>query len=101
MAMLTTDSCACCCAVLCRATAASKAKVTAKKTGLAAGDDSKGWDGSTHVGDDDVGRMDKVDKGRVAEEVIRENPEMRSVHSRGSVRAMLQKVEQVSGVVAG
>ncbi|KAK9815310.1 hypothetical protein WJX72_001394 [[Myrmecia] bisecta] len=49
------------------------------------------WDSSTKAGSDDVGVMAKVAKVHEAGEVLRENPEMRGVHSQASVAALLAK----------
>lgn len=51
------------------------------------------WDASTRAGDD-VGKGLKVAAAHQAEDFLRENPELKSVHSIASVRSMLTKVQQ-------
>ncbi|KAG2484998.1 hypothetical protein HYH03_016202 [Edaphochlamys debaryana] len=55
-----------------------------------------GWDGSSRAAED-VGRMERSKAAAVeASDFLRENPEMRAVHSSASVRAQLAKTEGVA-----
>ncbi|GIL74755.1 hypothetical protein Vretimale_2391 [Volvox reticuliferus] len=86
---------------LSRATAASKFKSeagAAKRAALSeAKGDGGGWDSSTRASDD-VARMER---GKAATheafEFLRENPELRAVHSPASVRALITKAEAQTG----
>ncbi|CAG9465179.1 unnamed protein product [Pedinophyceae sp. YPF-701] len=49
------------------------------------------WDASTKAGDD-AGKMDTAGRDEETEEFLRQNPELRSVHSKRSARAMLDQV---------
>ena len=63
--------------------------------------DSKAWDGSSRVGDNDEGAgaargaASSVSRLRAAEEFLLENPELKSVHSNASVRTLLARSETV------
>ena len=64
--------------------------------------DSKAWDGSSRVGDNDEGAgaargaaSSPVSRLRAAEEFLLENPELKSVHSNASVRTLLARSETV------
>ena len=80
-----------------RATAASRMKseaAAAKRAALAEGGEGGGnWESSTRAGED-VARMERS-KAAAAEaaDFLRENPELRAVHSPASVRAMITKTE--------
>ena len=50
------------------------------------------WDSTSKAGDDMVGRMEKVGKGRDAEEFLRQNPELKAIHSLSSAKALLESV---------
>lgn len=79
-----------------RGTAVSRARSDASastRARLAEKAGAKGWDRTTSVASDDVGKMEKVARALQAEEFLRENPELKSVHSQASVRAVLQKLE--------
>ncbi|GIL48219.1 hypothetical protein Vafri_4901 [Volvox africanus] len=82
---------------LSRATAASKFKSeagAAKRAALSeANGDGGGWDASTRASDD-VARMERAKAAtQEAFEFLRENPELRAVHSPASVRALITKTE--------
>lgn len=55
---------------------------------------AKDWDGSTKAGDDDIGKMDMSLKVREADDFLRENPDMRGMHSVQSVRSLLSRGQQ-------
>ncbi len=79
----------------CRATTTSRMKSEAATTRRAAlageGGAEGGWDSSTRAGDD-TARLDQA-RGAQQEafEFLRENPELKAVHSPASVRAMMSK----------
>ncbi|GLI69458.1 hypothetical protein VaNZ11_014072 [Volvox africanus] len=82
---------------LSRATAASKFKSeagAAKRAALSeVKGDGGGWDASTRASDD-VARMERAKAAtQEAYEFLRENPELRAVHSPASVRALITKTE--------
>ncbi|KAG2449424.1 hypothetical protein HYH02_005571 [Chlamydomonas schloesseri] len=92
--------------VLSRATAASRMKseaAAAKRAALAEGGAEGGgnWESSTRAGED-VARMERQ-KAAAAEaaDFLRENPELRAVHSPASVRAMITKTEAVGAGAGG
>ncbi|GLC59627.1 hypothetical protein PLESTB_001509700 [Pleodorina starrii] len=93
---------------LSRATATSRlrseagaAKRSALSEARAGGGDGGGWDSSTRAAED-VGRMERS-KAAAAEafEFLRENPELRAVHSPASVRAIITKTDAAGAAVAG
>ncbi|EFJ46762.1 hypothetical protein VOLCADRAFT_92897 [Volvox carteri f. nagariensis] len=91
---------------LSKATAVSRMKSEAAAAKRAALSEAKGegaagggWDASTRASDD-VGRMERAKAATVeAFEFLRENPELRAVHSPASVRAMITKADTVVGAV--
>lgn len=80
-----------------KGTAANDAKAKAAQDKLAALEEASRrkqtepqWDSTSKVGDDTVGKMDRVEKGREAEEFLRQNPELKAVHSLSSAKALLE-----------
>lgn len=51
------------------------------------------WDASTAAGDERTAKMERAGRAREAAELLKENPELRSVHSPASVLAMLGRTE--------
>lgn len=101
------DAAGSCISSVSRATATSKVRSEAAAARIAAlqeraANGEKKFDSSSVAGDD-VARMEKLGKiQEAAEDFLRENPEMRAIHSSASVRSMLQKQGDVAvGDVAG
>jgi len=76
-------------------TASAKAKADAaaqKLSLLATRDKGADWDASTKASDD-VASCTRVSKVHMAEDLLRENPELRAVHSKVSVQKLLDASE--------
>lgn len=76
-------------------TEASAARAAARKakraSAASAADDENKWESSTALGDDPAERSKRLEATAAAKEFLRENPELKAVHSVSSVKAMLEK----------
>jgi hypothetical protein len=87
--------------VHCRSTTASRSRTAAHAARKAAGAAKEGephWAASTKAGDDAV-QMAVVAAAQQAEDFLRENPELRAVHSQASIRSLMSGMEGCTQMV--
>ena len=66
--------------------------ISQRRDALTAKEDDPHWDASTQAGGD-TAVLELASKARQVEEMLRQNPDLRTVHSKSSAKALLERKE--------